>query len=465
MRARDSRRPAHLHQVARVGPGMPTVGTMHSFEHIRTLERVMNDKSKSDQVRAVAAGRWLQVAATTRTIDMQRTRAISFEKTEIVKTVMPVACGIARKSKARNRFEMRPLEWRTPLIPVSEDHLDFEPLLRVMRLAGEGQSCIYPDWSDNDGNACSILVATRVCNRAASHARIVAAVQAIIEDDCDGHDARHVVPEVGRALDLSKSKRQGLGHWRGEKTIADDKRDMTAFRRAITAARNRATRGGRLAEMADRYASVYAESVVMDDARACCLLAIREQIAKWDADGVPIPESTREQIAAIHASAAASSPKTKRLRNLAGSLPYAHDATANTGDHGDDDCADGAQSDDGDVRANSTAPPANGDDADATGAAIAASVIAGGLADADESLATPAGGSTAAGSDAEFASPDAAVIGSRVALIELSEEQADQAVASHYLAERAGALLGYIPGGSDSGVRVLIDPRDGGNVD
>ena len=285
----------------------------------------------------------------------------------------------------------------------------------------------------------------------------MAAVQAIIEDDCDGHDARHVVPEVGRALDLSKSKRQGLGHWRGEKTIADDKRDMTAFRRAITAARSRATRSGRLAEMADRYASVYAESVVMDDARACCLLAIREQIARWDADGVSIPESTREQIAAIHASAAASSPKTKRLRNLAGSLPHAHDATANTGDHGDDDRAGGAQSDDGDVRANSTAPPANGDDADATGAAIAASAIAGGLADAEVLgvLAT----------QPEPASPDAAVIGSRVALIELSEEQADQAVASHYLAERAGALLGYIPGGSDSGVRVLIDPRDGGNVD
>ena len=97
-------------------------------------------------------------------------------------------------------------------------------------------------------------------------------------------------------IGLPKSIREAMGYWRGSATCADSKTDKAALSRAITTARERRGRIGRLADMSDRYASVFADSVEQDITRATCMLAAREQMRIW---GDLVPESRLEQIRVI----------------------------------------------------------------------------------------------------------------------------------------------------------------------
>ena len=118
------------------------------------------------------------------------------------------------------------------------------------------------------------------------------------------HMDRHVVPEVGRVINLPHQKRVMLGYWKDEVAVGDAS-DIAAYAKAVRLARDRKTRSGRIAACADRYASHGAEPVQMDEARAACLLAMRAAMDEW-AGGefspealASMPESTTEQLRVV----------------------------------------------------------------------------------------------------------------------------------------------------------------------
>ena len=210
---------------------------------------------------------------------------------------------------------MRPLAWRAPIIPIT-GKIDLEPLLDSMVDSDEG--CVFRDFEVRGGKPHTISNAVEWANSAASHDTIVKSIREILDDpSVGGHDSRHVMPEIGRALGLPRHLREALGYWRGEKIVADTPDDKRAIARAVTRAREQRGRAGRLAACSDRYASVDAEPVEQDATRAACLLAAREQLAVWGDD---IPSSSRDQIEAIAASAKAATktkPKAKRAAKRA----------------------------------------------------------------------------------------------------------------------------------------------------
>ncbi len=56
--------------VARHGPGMPSVQCMLKLQHVAALEAISRDETKNEAERAYAGAEWLSAAASTRTIDM-----------------------------------------------------------------------------------------------------------------------------------------------------------------------------------------------------------------------------------------------------------------------------------------------------------------------------------------------------------------------------------------------------------
>ena len=281
-------------ECARAGPGMPRVARMLNLRHVRSLERTMRDETESQFVRAYAAGRWLCVAATTRTIDMQRTPSIHFETTRALARDIVVVCGISKRSKAPSALEMRPLAWRAPLIAIDGGEVCLEPLLEAMTTF-EGNSCVFLDFIVPPGEPKSIYKATAWAPRAAPHGTIVGAVREILDDeDLGGHDERHVIPEIARGLKLPRHVREAVGHWRPQPHVADSRDDRAAVARATALARERRNRAGALASCADRYSSVGAAPVEQDSTRAMCLLAARDLLCSDE-----VPESASEQIAEI----------------------------------------------------------------------------------------------------------------------------------------------------------------------
>ena len=111
--------PPELKEVAKRGPGMPSVASTMSAATMRNLERASDDEARSQHERAYAGGGWLEAAASTRSKDMQRTPKITVVNTKVLGQSTLVACGIAKRSKAGSQKEMRPLAWRAPLIPSS----------------------------------------------------------------------------------------------------------------------------------------------------------------------------------------------------------------------------------------------------------------------------------------------------------------------------------------------------------
>ena len=94
-------------EVAKAGPGMPTVARMLSLDHVKTLEETTCDTGFSKFIRAYAGARWLSVSGTTRTVDLQRTARIHLESTNVLGVRTVVACGVASQSKARSQRRAR----------------------------------------------------------------------------------------------------------------------------------------------------------------------------------------------------------------------------------------------------------------------------------------------------------------------------------------------------------------------
>ena len=137
-----------LKDVARCGPGMPTVATMTSARAVRNYELKTMAKTgsakNSKYVRAYAGGGCIKVYSSTRTKDLQRTPLISFEKSTVLGSDALIACGIARKSKAPAQKQMRPLAWRAPVISISGEDIDLQPLLESMPDSTDG--CVFRDF-------------------------------------------------------------------------------------------------------------------------------------------------------------------------------------------------------------------------------------------------------------------------------------------------------------------------------
>ena len=69
-------------------------------------------------------GGWLTVASSTRVVDLQRSAEIRFETSSVLGRETVIACGVARKSKARSKMQMKPLPWRAALIPIGGGEVD-----------------------------------------------------------------------------------------------------------------------------------------------------------------------------------------------------------------------------------------------------------------------------------------------------------------------------------------------------
>ena len=282
---------------AKAGPGMPAVQPMMNLKTADALGLATLDMSKSAFERAYAGGGWLLQSSSTRVIDLQRTPKISFEKSKVCGTETTIACGIAKRSKARGQLEMRPLAWRAPLIPLSGEDIDLAPLIDSMPDSEEG--CVFRDFITPPGAAHTIDNAIGWANTPASHDTVVNSLRVVGDDPTlSGHMGRHVNAEIGRALGLPRHVREAIGYWRVQPVVSDSTNDAAAIARATTKARERRTRAGALASCADRYASVDAQAVEQDQARVACQLAARE-LFKDGADMVPA--TTREQIEAIAA--------------------------------------------------------------------------------------------------------------------------------------------------------------------
>ena len=292
-------------EVAMAGPGMPAVQQMTPIDAFAAFEDITTSSILTSFQRAYAGGGWSTIAAGTRTIDMQRTAAVHFEKTTILGHERMVLTGVASRSKAQSKLKMRPLAWRAPIIPISQDDIDLQPMVEAM--VGSDKGCSFRDFVVPEGAPHTIGNAIAWDNKAAPHATIVTSLIELLSPSLGaerasligGHCARHVLPEVGKALKLPREIRESLGYWREHPVIANEG-DRAALARAITQARQRNTRAASIASSADRYASVDAATVVQDEARIACLLAIREAYQGWNGN---VPTETRKQIEAIAAAA------------------------------------------------------------------------------------------------------------------------------------------------------------------
>ena len=170
-------------------------------------------------------------------------------------------------------MQMKPLLWRAASIPIGGGEVDLQPLMRSMPKSKAG--CVFRDFVVPPGMAHVISNATAWASRPASHETIVKSLQQLTgNDELGGHNGRHVLPEVGRGLQLPKQMREALGYWRAQPTLGDPS-DAAAVARALTKACERQTRAGALASCADRYSSVDAAPVEQDQARVKCMLATR----------------------------------------------------------------------------------------------------------------------------------------------------------------------------------------------
>ena len=279
-------------EVARCGAGMPAVQPMVNLIDVRTLEQKTVDPRCSEFEQAYAGGGWLTVAGSTRVVDLQRTPKLRFERSTVLGRETTIACGTARKSKARSQLQMKPLPWRAAMVPIGGGDIDLRPLVESMPDSDAG--CVFRDFVVRPGEAHVIGNAIAWASRPASHETVVKSLRQLTgSDELGGHNGRHVLPEVGRGLQLPKQSREALGYWRAQPTLGDPT-DAAVMNRALAKARERITRQGALASCADRYASVDAQPVEQDQARVTCMLAA----AALFVDGEP-PVTTREQIEAV----------------------------------------------------------------------------------------------------------------------------------------------------------------------
>ena len=86
-----------------------------------------------------------------------------------------------------------------------------------------------------------------------------------------GHDNRHTLPVVARAMKLPKQVRESLANWRMTPQFGEDKMDREAYAATVRAAREVATRSTKLASSADRYGSAAAGAEVPADEAELCV--------------------------------------------------------------------------------------------------------------------------------------------------------------------------------------------------
>ena len=318
-----------VREVAEVSDGMPKVQAMLRPDAVPALEAEMNDTSVKEFPRAYAAGLYLAISGSLRIKDCQRTAKVLVDECEVLGHPTLVANGIARKSKAVSVTKMKPLAWRAPLIPTWVGHeVDISCLLDSMADMPAGSGCMFRDFYVDEGMPHRIYNATAWADRAASHDTVVQAARDIIgsfaclgdeAEEFTGHKLRHVIPELGRALEFSIETREGLGYWAKSGAVGDanSARDQA---RAIELARARRSRAGNMANMAQRYGSVVAAPAEQDDARAACLLAIRAAVSSWtNGDetgyGASAPSTVAEQLRKIKSANAKKivSPKKRKI--------------------------------------------------------------------------------------------------------------------------------------------------------
>ena len=292
----------------KVGVGADTPKGARSVLHIesmRAYEAATRDPSVSRFVQAYAGGSFVTAAASTRTIDMQRTppSKLWFEDHDIDGCAVTVACGIATRSKGASQALMKPLHWRGPLVQFGSEPVDLQPMVDASRETHADRGCVFPDFEVAAGTKRVITNAVRWLPSAAPHGRIVASQRAILRGRISketaarsgGHDHRRMVPAIGAALAFSRPRRERIGYWRStpEAGVADD--DLASLGRAMMASRDHRSTGP-LRFNSDRYASGEAFDVDVDRTKFACLEVAAAAWRQWTAEGGEPPEKISDQL-------------------------------------------------------------------------------------------------------------------------------------------------------------------------
>ena len=160
--------------------------------------------------KAWAGAAWAKIVGSPRTINMQRTNKIHFERNEVPGEVQITGVGVARKSKAATQEAMKPLTWRFPVSPVWPEEVDLRPWRSSMEACGEKGGC-FRAFTVPEGVNYSIMSATGWADRVATHQEVVQGQQDLLVmageldiaeiEAMKGHDSRHAMAELGRALE------------------------------------------------------------------------------------------------------------------------------------------------------------------------------------------------------------------------------------------------------------------------
>ena len=265
--------------IARVGSGMPSIGSMAPIDACMAWEQVSRDESKSEYERAYGGGGYLGCASSLRVIDLIRTPDLTFEEVVIDGEEMVVAKGTARESKDKDNITMKPLPWRAPLVRLGKHPVDLEPLINSFPEGKKGT--IFRDFKVNKGARKIIQNAKKWKNKPAEHHVIVESLRELARptigdraDSLHGHDQRHLLPEVARGLQLPVHVRETIGWWRSQPPLATGPGDAAAMEEAQRIARSAKKNGARKQFMSDRYSFVSGRKVESDAARAHCMKAM-----------------------------------------------------------------------------------------------------------------------------------------------------------------------------------------------
>ena len=119
---------ATARNIALYGTHMPKAQPMIPLQAFGVYEHVMinSDGQYNQQQVAWAMANWLKLAGSPRPIDTQRVSTLEIRNYTVLDGELPVASAITRRSKGRNRWCMKALEWRAVLIPIYHDKIDGE---------------------------------------------------------------------------------------------------------------------------------------------------------------------------------------------------------------------------------------------------------------------------------------------------------------------------------------------------
>ena len=290
--------------ICHYGTHMPKVQPMMPLQAFGAYEHVMinADGSFNAQQAAWAAANWLKMAGSPRPIDTQRVSTLAFRNYAVLDSELPVASAVTRKSKGRNRWVMRALEWRAVLIPIYHDEIDWDaclaPLVSSMASMPRDQSCLFRMYS-TPGDKQGIQHANGWLDRAATSSEMLAGEKELLSgvltqaqlSELTGYWTRHVMPEIGRGIRLPHQARVSLGYWR-DPPVVNSVQDDAAVAAAVRVARARKNKASRIALNANRYSSVHGEPLEQDQSRTACMLAIKAAVRFWKEQAIAQGSST-----------------------------------------------------------------------------------------------------------------------------------------------------------------------------